>query len=88
MRNQKSVKTEIPPELGELVHLVAALPDEYRSSFEKAISQASVHIDRRRKILGCIQESLAQLRLDMRYLMFDLEATRRERDCLRDQLDT
>jgi hypothetical protein len=27
-----------------------------------------------------VQEALGQLRLDMKYLVFDLEATRRERD--------
>jgi hypothetical protein len=30
---------------------------------------------------------LSQLRLDMKYLMFDLEATRRERDEYRFKLD-
>jgi hypothetical protein len=35
---------------------------------------------RRRRILNLVQEALAQLRLDMKYLVFDLEATRRERD--------
>ena len=30
---------------------------------------------------------LAQLRLDMKYLMFDLEATRRERDGYRQELE-
>jgi hypothetical protein len=30
-----------------------------------------------------VQEALSQLRLDMKYLVFDLEATRRERDALR-----
>jgi hypothetical protein len=30
-----------------------------------------------------VQDALSQLRLDMKYLMFDLEATRRERDELR-----
>ena len=38
---------------------------------------------RRRRILGLVQDALSQLRLDMKYLMFDLEATRRERDELR-----
>jgi hypothetical protein len=38
---------------------------------------------RRRRILNLVQEALAQLRLDMKYLVFDLEATRRERDALR-----
>jgi len=35
---------------------------------------------RRRRILYLVQEALGQLRMDMKYLMFDLEATRRERD--------
>jgi len=30
-----------------------------------------------------VQEALSQLRLDMKYLVFDLEATRRERDAYR-----
>ena len=38
---------------------------------------------RRRRILNLVQEALGQLRLDMKYLVFDLEATRRERDALR-----
>ena len=37
-------------------------------------------VDRRRRILDLVQEALSQLRLDMKYLVFDLEATRRERD--------
>jgi hypothetical protein len=42
--------------------------------------------NRRRKILQMVQESIGQLRLDMKYLVFDLEATRRERDDLQRQL--
>jgi len=40
--------------------------------------------NKRRKItLDLIREALGQLRLDLKYLAFDLEATRRERDELR-----
>jgi hypothetical protein len=42
---------------------------------------------RRRRILNLVQEALSQLRLDMKYLVFDLEATRRERDALRQDHD-
>ena len=42
---------------------------------------------RRRRILNLVQEALSQLRLDMKYLVFDLEATRRERDTLRQNPD-
>jgi hypothetical protein len=42
---------------------------------------------RRRRILNLVQEALSQLRLDMKYLVFDLEATRRERDALKPNQD-
>ena len=42
---------------------------------------------RRKRILTLVQEALSQLRLDMKYLMFDLEATRRERDALQGSND-
>jgi hypothetical protein len=38
---------------------------------------------RRKNTLNLISEALGQLRLDLKYLAFDLEATRRERDELR-----
>ena len=74
-------------ELTELASLIETLPDEYKGSFNDAVSRAAESIDRRRRILGFIQESLTQLRLDMKYLMFDLEATRRERDSLQRRLE-
>jgi len=41
---------------------------------------------RKKSILKLVQDALSQLRLDMKYLMFDLEATRRERDEFKAQL--
>ena len=38
-------------------------------------------------ILSLVQEALSQLRLDMKYLVFDLEATRRERDAYKQSLE-
>lgn len=43
---------------------------------------------RRQRIIELVQESLGQLRLDMKYLVFDLEATRRERDAYKAELDS
>jgi len=39
--------------------------------------------DRRTRIIQLVQEALAQLRLDFKYLCFDLECTRKERDELK-----
>lgn len=43
--------------------------------------------ERRRKVLVVLQEGLAELRMQVKYIVFDLEATRRERDNLRDKLN-
>jgi len=45
----------------------------------KAIQQ---HYERRNKILKFVQEALSQLHLEIKFLLFDLEVTRRERDAL------
>jgi hypothetical protein len=37
-------------------------------------------LDKRRKVMAVIHESLIQLRLDVKYMVFDLESTRIERD--------
>jgi len=74
-------------ELVELAALIETLPDEFKQYFQPALDRALENIDRRRRILSFIQEALSQLRLDMKYLMFDLEATRRERDEYRKKLE-
>lgn len=71
----------------ELGKQIAALPEEHYASFNEPYVQAVEAIKRRKRILSLVQEALSQLRLDIKYLMFDLEVTRKERDDLRRQLD-
>lgn len=52
-----------------------------------ALDQVRETCTRRTKIINLVQEALSQLRLDMKYLIFDLEATRKERDDLQFRLD-
>lgn len=78
---------EIPGEMVELIRLVADLPGEHRLALEPALARVLESTKRRRRILALVQEALSQLRLDMKYLVFDLEATRRERDAYRQGLD-
>jgi hypothetical protein len=56
------------------------LPLEHRLAVEPVFARVVESTKRRRRILNLVQDALSQLRLDMKYLMFDLEATRRERD--------
>jgi hypothetical protein len=74
---------EFPKDVADLAAAIAALPAEHRSRLEPMMFRVVESTRRRRRILNLVQEALSQLRLDMKYLVFDLEATRRERDALR-----
>ena len=67
--------------------VVPTLPEEYREGLEQPLNRVVEYTRRRRRILNLIQEALSQLRMDMKYLMFDLEATRRERDTYKNALE-
>ena len=71
---------DIPADLQRLVHAVGELPDASRRDLLPLLERVVESTKRRRRILTLVQDALSQLRLDMKYLMFDLEATRRERD--------
>ncbi len=85
VRNPKS--SELPPDLTELVERLSRLPAGQRSEIQEAIARVVESTRRRRRILTLVQDALGQLRLDMKYLMFDLEATRRERDEYRQKFE-
>ncbi|KAA5546096.1 transcriptional regulator [Roseiconus nitratireducens] len=82
-----TAKDDVPQELRELNAAIDALPATYRDAVAPALMRAIECSTRRRRILNLVQEALSQLRLDMKYLVFDLEATRRERDQYRDMLE-
>ena len=77
----------LPVEMLELGRLIDAMKGPERESIVQAYNRVSDSIHRRRRILNLVQEALSQLRLDVKYLMFDLETTRRERDQLQAQLE-
>ena len=84
--NQSKIATateELPKDVADLAAAVAGLPSEYRSRLDVLMLRVVDSTKRRRRILNLVQEALSQLRLDMKYLVFDLEATRRERDALK-----
>jgi hypothetical protein len=77
---------EIPAEISELVATIRQLPVEVQRQVASSLERVVESTRRRRRILNLVQDALGQLRLDMKYLMFDLEATRRERDEYRRQV--
>ncbi len=80
VRSEDTKQDDIPTDLLELIAAVDALPIEHRVRLLPSLRRVTESSVRRRRILTLVQEALGQLRLDMKYLVFDLEATRRERD--------
>ena len=79
--------TDLTRDMVELIEAARRLPTEQRRQIEPLLERVVDSTKRRRRILQFVQEALSQFRLDMKYLIFDLEATRRERDAYRDQLE-
>jgi hypothetical protein len=71
---------ETHDELRILSAVIQTLPGEYQRALEGPLIQLNNSLVRKTKILRMVQDALGQLRVDVKYLMFDLEATRRERD--------
>ncbi len=85
-QSTEQLTNDTPVELVELHRAIQALPPAQRQTLIPAFQRVAESTNRRRKILQLVQEALGQLRLDMKYLVFDLEATRRERDTYQKQV--
>ncbi len=85
VKNQQA--EDLPSDMVELAAALEQLPLEHRRRIEPIFARVLESTKRRRRILGLVQDALSQLRLDMKYLMFDLEATRRERDEFRRKIE-
>lgn len=86
-RINDSETTSLPAEMQELARLIDAMSGPETQALSTAYERVAESILRRRRILNLVQEALSQLRLDVKYLMFDLETTRRERDQFQSQLE-
>ena len=67
----------------ELLAEIKELPDNHRDRLEQVAEETRVRRDKIQASVAELQESLDYLRLSVKYLVFDLEATRRENAYLR-----
>lgn len=86
-RFHDSEEESLPIEMLELRRLIEEVKGPERAGLVSAFGRVSDSIQRRRRILNLVQEALSQLRLDVKYLLFDLETTRRERDQLQSRIE-
>ncbi|MBN2445827.1 MAG: hypothetical protein JXO22_03835 [Phycisphaerae bacterium] len=73
--------------LGELVKEIEALPEGERDRLRQLASETKQRHEQIKKSMSGLQESIDFLRLSIKYLLFDLEATRRENGYLRKMLE-
>jgi hypothetical protein len=78
---------EFQAKLGELISQIDTVPESERGDLLKLAEETRTRHERMKKTIGDLQESLDYLRLSVKYLVFDLEATRRENQYLRKLLD-
>lgn len=86
-RLSSKVNMPLPRDMVDLAAAISRLPVDHRKAIEPSFQRVVESTCRRRRILNLVQEALSQLRLDMKYLMFDLGATRRERNEYRRSLE-
>ncbi len=73
--------------LGELMGEISTLPKSERDKLTTLAKQTQERHQKLRKTVSDLQESLDYLRLSIKYLVFDLEATRRENAYLRKMIE-
>lgn len=73
--------------LAELMGEISTLPVSERKKLEAMARETQDRHKRLRKTVSDLQESIDYLRLSIKYLVFDLEATRRENGYLRKMLE-
>lgn len=78
---------EFQTKLTELMGEISAMPAGEREKFTKLADQTRQQHEQINKTVSSLQESLDYLRLSIKYLVFDLEATKRENGYLRKMLE-
>jgi uncharacterized coiled-coil DUF342 family protein len=73
--------------LSELVEELGEVRPEERAKFEALAAQTRERQEKLHQTVTSLQASIDYLRLSIKYLLFDLEATRRENNQLRKMLE-
>jgi predicted enzyme involved in methoxymalonyl-ACP biosynthesis len=80
-------ETTFQNKLAELMGEISTLPKAERDKLTALAEKTHARHEKLKKTVNDLQESLDYLRLSIKYLVFDLEATRRENSYLRKMLE-
>ncbi|RIK64498.1 MAG: hypothetical protein DCC65_14345 [Planctomycetota bacterium] len=73
--------------LAELVQEIGNIPEEDRVRLQTLAAETRQRHEKLKQTVSGLQDSIDYLRLSIKYLLFDLEATRRENGYLRKMLE-
>lgn len=73
--------------LSDLIAQIDGLPHDQKEQLQTLAEETKVRQAKIRKTMKDLQDSLDYLRLSVKYMVFDLEATRRENEYLRKMLE-
>jgi len=76
-------ETTFQKKLGELVEEIQTMPEKDRTKLASLAEETKKRHEKLKKTVHNLHESLDFLRLSIKYMLFDLEATRRENEYLR-----
>ena len=71
----------------DLIEQIERFPEAKRESLEMMAGELGKKYEDMRKSLVMLQDTLDSLRLNVKYLLFDLEATKKENIALRKKLE-
>lgn len=80
MQNITTSAVTLSQELQAFTQAVHNLPKEHQAALEDALQRVTATHVRRTKLMKAVDEAVTELRTNVKFLQFDLEATRQERD--------
>jgi len=80
-------KDQLPQELIDLRSQIDNMPLHWRERLIPLVDRLGQFSRLQSKLVHIAQDAVDQLQLDVKYLLFDVDATRRERDELREILE-
>lgn len=81
------VSQDIFRDLNELKTHLGTLSARLRSKLLPLVDRVEQGLHLQSNLVRRAQDAVEQLHLDVKYLLFDVEASRRERDALREELN-
>jgi peptidoglycan hydrolase CwlO-like protein len=78
---------EFQNQFNKLLEKINTLPSDQQNKLKEIASETKGRHDQMKKTITELQDSLDYLRVSVKYLVFDLEATRRENKQLRSLLE-